>query len=209
MWAEMATAARMPDQRSAPTLPENPNARLSLMVPVVYGALLSYAMYVIAETFVRYRGIAPESAFQVSELIDGEGATQRLLVFVAMLAFLVKDVGEVIKLDATFPLMKTHRYSLELVIALCYLTAFAQARYNSYLSIAFFALAILFGGVWCNQLRKEYRSHEWEIAPFAQTLRYLHYVGGFMFFAEAATFMRGNNAYYFTWPRRSEERRVG
>ena len=100
------------------------NACLSQVIPVIYGALLSYAMYSTAETALRIRDVIPQPAPGRAVIGLSDGA-QRLIVSALILAYVISDVGELLRLDTRYKFKSTARYSQEIWIALFYLLAFA------------------------------------------------------------------------------------
>jgi hypothetical protein len=181
---------RPPSQRVESKL----NAELAQVIPVVYGALLSYAMYVLAQLITevaRYEeasGNGKKVGLSLTDFIP------HAVLFFAFVFFLVEDLGEIIKLAKEFPFKRTSRYSHELIVCFFFLASFAFLAASSSLALVSFAFAVIWGGVWCNQLKEEYRGDESQIDLFAKTQRNLQYFGGALFLAESATFLIMRNS---------------
>src|SRR5713101_3630581 len=105
---------------STTTLEDTVHACLSQIVPVVYGAVLSYAMYSVAEMALRIRRLSPAHTFAEGELINPWEGVQRLIIFVLVMAYVIDDVGEILRLDTAYKFRRSTRFSHEIWIALFY-----------------------------------------------------------------------------------------
>src|SRR4051812_44850018 len=100
------------------------NRHLASIVLVVYGAVLSYGMYVLSQVLVEVciaYSRMPQDANRLSAL--GEvlrTASLQLVLFTAVMLYLTEDIGEIVKLDSVFPHKRTSRYSHEIIIACFY-----------------------------------------------------------------------------------------
>ena len=156
------------------------NACLSQIIPVIYGALLSYAMYSIAETALVIRDVIPRSGIDRPVIGFADGA-QRLIIAAVILAYVISDVGELLRLDTRYKLKATARFSQEIWIALFYVLAFAYVRNGSYFAVVWLGASLALSGTWCNELKQEYREDEDKIANLAVALRFASYAGAAVF----------------------------
>jgi hypothetical protein len=145
------------------------NSALSAMNPVLYGAFLSYAIYCVAEIVA--------AAETPAAGLSWRDALLRLIIGLTMLVFLVKDFGEVLKIDRECPHRRVTRYLTEVAAVLFYAVSFGLVRTGTYFSVLSFAVAIFLGGLWCNALQVERKRDISNVATLARTLRGLHYFG--------------------------------
>jgi len=159
---------------SATKLPR-PAARLSKVVSVVYGAVLSYALYALADSIVIH-GIVEAMAqhWQLNIVVD---MCVRIMLFVPVLLFLVKHLGDVVMIETRFPAKRELRYLYEVVAASFYLCTFALLGRGSFFALFTFAVVLFVSGIWASEVRKEYRRHPCKISQLARTLRALNYIG--------------------------------
>lgn len=132
------------------------NQYLSSVIPILYGALLSYAMYVFASLLLdlfQYYGTLdladsglPRKGISLREFLPTAS------LFLLFTFFVVEDLGEIVKLSQIYPLRRTSRYSHEVVIAGLLLGGYAFLGVRSILAVVLFGTAIGWGGIWCNQL---------------------------------------------------------
>lgn len=159
--------------RAAAAAESEANAALSAMNPILYGALLSYAVYCVAEV------VATVETQDATSTLSWSGAENRLAIAVAMLLFLIKDTGEVLKIDRLAPCRRATRYTLELWVVLSYAVSFGLIRVGSYLSLAAYGLALGLGGLWANSFKNEMAAGDdrLRLRTFGKSLRGLHYLG--------------------------------
>lgn len=156
-----------------------PSAKLSQIAIVLYGGVLSYACYVLAENLI-IAGVV-ESVRRWWDAKIFLDTLMRFFLFIPVSLFLVKDLGDVVMIESRFPARRELRYVYELTAALFYLTTFALVTRGSFLSLMSFAGVLASGGLWCSELRREYPIHPYKIAELAKTLRTLHYLGSALF----------------------------
>jgi hypothetical protein len=101
----------------------------------------------------------------------------RLMLFVPVLLFLIKHLGDVVMIEARFPAKRELRYLYEVVAASFYLTTFALLARGSFFALFTFALVLFVSAIWSTELQKEYRRHPCKISQLARTLRGLNYMG--------------------------------
>lgn len=159
------------------------NAVLDQVPAVVYGAVIAYALYVLARLVVEL-----QAHYRVTDAdypgLSLQDAVPAFLVFAVVLIYMFEDIGEVMKIASKFPMRRTSRYYHELVIACFYVVAFALIEERSTIAWAAFAFAVGWGGVWLNQLKEEYQDHRSLVAELAKTQRGLQYSGGAVFLGE-------------------------
>lgn len=179
-------------------LPINLNNELANIIPVVYGALLSYAMYIFAQMVISF-----SSDFQKAEnyqlkfnYVQEFGLLS--LLYLPIFLFLVEDMGEIVKIGKSFPFRKPSRYASEIMVTFGFLSSFALISVKNCLSILTFAIALGFGGVWCNQLKQEYKSDCSGIDCVATTQRDLQLAGSFIFTFECVYFLITSNTIKLT-----------
>jgi len=156
------------------------NAELASIIPIVYGALLSYAMYILARLTIEFVQFLTATSWKGNIGTAFSNFLSTVALYLCMAFFVAEDLGEVIKLAKVYPFRRTSRYSHELIIAFWFITTFALLEAQNNLAIGAFAIAVFWGGVWCNELRGEY-AHDRELWEYATTQRNLQYVGAAAF----------------------------
>ena len=170
------------------------NDSLSSIIPVLYGAVLSYALYIAAQLIVDF--IQHNSDTNKGIALHEFGIS--IITFAVVICFLMQDFGGITKIQKVYPYRRTSRYTHEILIAFFYLASFALLVQRSIFSVMAFSFAITWGGVWCNQLKEEYLGDD--IAKYATTQRNLQYIGGALFMAQASSFLIYRNTSILTYP---------
>jgi hypothetical protein len=166
------------------------NQRLGEVIPLLYDAVLAYGMFVLAQLFIRLQaGFRPTDGHPNPQSIPPADFALALVLFCAVIAFLAQDIAEVVKFAVVCPMRRTSRFSHELIIASLYLITFSLIEQQNLLAWATFGIAVAWGGIWCNQVKEEYKDDKPEVAQYVTTLRWLHYVGGSFFVSESAAFL--------------------
>jgi hypothetical protein len=174
------------------------NKALSGLVPMIYGAVFSYALFIIATIVLEFYEVIHANQGAIS-YADLSNYSMRVLLFIFIFAYMVEDVGAIIKLANYFPYLRSSRYTHEVIIAAFYVGTFTLLKANSYLAIVTFGSLIFWGGIWCNQFKEEYKDHKTSINLFMKTQRDLQYVGGSLFLVEAFVFIAFKDTFVFTW----------
>jgi hypothetical protein len=177
----LTTLLPPPDSAPTETSFDGSNECLSELNPVLYDALLAFAVFCVAEVF----SLAETRDTRVLPWIE---ASPRVILLLAMLFFVVKDIGEVLKIDQKFPYRRVTRYGLEVLTVMLYGVSFGLARVGSYFAVVTFGLALFSGAAWCNALYVEGNTDPRNITTYAETLRALHYLGGLLCLLQFLTF---------------------
>jgi hypothetical protein len=176
------------------------NEKLFELIPVVYGAVLSYSLYVLAQIIIKLLNTALVVSITADELIKLVNEfINKFVVFSAIILFMMKDVGEIVKLSKDYPYTRSSRFIMEIIIACFYLMTFAFIEINSYFAIISFSVAIITGGLSQNKFKGEYLNSPSNIDALAQTQRFLHYLGGGVILFEAMIFLIKGYSYYLQW----------
>lgn len=190
------------------------NRHLFSVILILYGAVLSYAMYAVAIYLTTF----PAFLSTANSINDICGYFKILIMFFCFLSLIVEDLGEIVKLDQAFPFKRTTRYVHEFIICFLFLSSFALLSTQNSVSIIAFGMAIAWGGIWCNQLKEEYKDDYNQIVSFCCILRNFQFTGGLLisllgavsitiqnnleisrhlFFAFVFTYLLWKLAYYF------------
>jgi hypothetical protein len=166
------------------------NACLAGIIPIVYGAVFSYAMYVFAHILSKWLN----SINQADVVLNNENITNteligRVILFGIITMFMIEDVGAIIKLEKAFPFKRTARYTLEVVIAFFYILIYTLLGEGLFWTIPFFGVLLVLCGFWFHRFRNEYEKDETKIDRYANTIGNFHYVGAFIILGESAWFM--------------------
>lgn len=151
---------------------------LSRIVPVIYGAVLSYTMYVLAQLVNRYLIFLADPTENMSH--HYHEYLMPIILYILFTMFMVVDVGSVIRYGDIFPYKSSGRYIYEVIIACFYVMSYAMLLENSIMSLLSFAFVIVWGAPWCNQLKQEYLDDKSNIDDYMRTKRDLHYIGGML-----------------------------
>jgi hypothetical protein len=161
---------------------EHANSNLFQLIPVIYGAVFSYAMYVLSIVVIRaFNNWTTNKIFDHKYLYE-------IILFVAFTLYMIEDVGSVIKLGYKYPFKKTSRYTFEIFIALLYICVFSFLSEGIYWSVSVFALIAVTSGVWYNQFKQEYRNHSEGLNEYVTSERIMHYGGGCILLIETGLF---------------------
>lgn len=161
------------------------------MIPVIYGAIFSYAFYILTTIgagyyealFVREE-LSGMTFFQIINPFDaiGSGILRQLSIFLILYSFILKymveDIGSIIKLEKLFPFKRTSRYTHEIIIGLFYISIFYFMQINSFFALLLFSINVIWRGVWTKHLSGEYLGEP--ISFYAKTMYSIHFIWGFI-----------------------------
>lgn len=160
---------------------------LELLVRVAYGTVLAAIAFTIGQTLLHWDAIAARPSDP--QLLDTVEVFQRLIVSICFSLMVAKDLADGVRLNVDYPMRRYTRYWLECAIVLSYDLAFLFLTASNWLALAWFASALAFGGVWCNQLRLEYRHDDPSLGKVMAVVRTLHYYGTVSILALTGLFM--------------------
>lgn len=189
------------------------NNSLSKLIPVIYGAIFSYALFILAKSIEKYWDIivlqnqinnikVTWGTFisAVNEL--GVPILNEISIFtvtyIAIVIYMIEDVGGIIKLENKWPFKRTSRYTHEILLGTTYIIIFTFIELNSYLAILIFSINVIWGGIWIIQFEQEYLKVG--IKSYALVLRLLHFFWGFVLFLEAGYFIWIDKVISPQWP---------
>ena len=188
------------------------NQALSKLIPVIYGAIFSYALYILAKTIDKYWKVIVLQNQQNDIAITWQAFTNAItnlgapvltelsvfiLLYITIMIYMIEDVGGIIKLEDNWPFKRTSRYTHEILLGTSYITIFTLLELNSYLAIFIFSINVLWGGIWTNQFKQEYRNDY--IKNYAVVLRTLHFFWGFILLLESGYFIACDHVIYTGW----------
>lgn len=165
------------------------NKTLSSIVPVVYGAVLSYSMYVMSRILLGlFLPLKNNGLYGLTDRSMEQGV-YALIIFIAIILFMMQDVGSVYKLADVFPYKRTSRYTYEIWVASLYVAVFTFLEIHSYVTVFIFSFILLLGGLWCNQFKEEYLNHKSNIHCLMRTEASIYYFFGLIFLFESSFFI--------------------
>ena len=186
----------IPPVQVSETNVEHPfNQHLFSIILVVYGAVLSLAMYVIAS----YIATFSHHVHEAKTLLDILDFFKLLVLYVLFLLWVVEDLASIIKYDKAFPFKRASRYGHEIVISFFYLASFALLDARSSVGLVAFGLALVWNGIWLNQLKEEYKQEFSELRGYARLSRNFHYVGGALLALAAGVALALDNSNSISW----------
>jgi hypothetical protein len=168
---------------------KNNNSNLAMLIPVIYGAVFSYSMYILSQIFVHHFTVPipkpnpsnPEVAQELA-LISSRDFVKMVISYCLITIYMIEDIGSIIKLEFDYPYKSTSRYTYEFVIASLYIITFSLVGTNSKWCILSFALILLVGGRWFAKFIQEYKNDNSEdakkVCMYAVAQKTWHYVGG-------------------------------
>lgn len=165
------------------------NKILSNIIPIVYGAVISYSMYVFSRILIGLLLLAKKSQTNEIPFNEYEPYIYSFVIFICIWLFLIQEIGSIYKLSEVFPYKRTSRYTYEMWIATLYVAAFTFLEINSYVTVLMFSFILILGGLWCNQFKEEYLGSPGKIDHLMRTESNLYYFGGFSFLAQFSVFV--------------------
>lgn len=158
------------------------NASLSNIVPIVYGAVISYSMYVLSKLLSDLFSNRSELiSLPIESAVKFTNNINSIAIFLCIWLFLIQEIGSIYKLGNIFKYKRTSRYTHEMWIATFYVTAFTFLEISSYVTVLIFSLVLILGGLWCNQLKEEYPNHKTKIHLLMKLECQIYYSGGLIF----------------------------
>lgn len=162
------------------------NAYLFPLIPVIYGAVFSYAMYIFSNIIV---AAYVEWDIQHIRKIAYSTSLKQIVLFTSFTIYMIEDVGSIMKTGNLYPFMRTSRYTFEIYIALFYICTFSLLDKSIYYSVIAFAIVVLLGGIWHNQFKEEYATHDSNVKSYSAIERDLHYIGAMALLVQSAAFI--------------------
>ena len=127
-------------------------SKLVGVLDVLYGAVVGYGCYLIADT------LSPWFRAQV----EPAGINWiRLLLLAFVTNYLIADLVEARILNTAFPYQGRARFTLDIMIVLTFFGAYQAAAFQSRAVFVCLGGAILLGGLWAIFLDREYRALAW------------------------------------------------
>lgn len=169
-------------------LTSSANRYLSTIIPVIYGAVFSYSMYVASILIIKiWILVEVKNPNWFSEIIISE-YFYAFLGFIVVALYMIRDIGSIVKLEGQFHFLRSSRYTHEVFIAFLYMVTYTFILHGNYLAVPTFALVIFWGGIWCNQVKEEYYKNE-KLSNFMASMVGLQFFGFTIFMAQATFFL--------------------
>jgi hypothetical protein len=189
----------------------NINKRLEVFIFILYGAVLSFGIFKMAElisegfhTFYLY------NARQIENIIFQPSPFIKIALYIITSCFLICDFSGMIKVNNFFPYLRPSRFFIDCMIPFIYLLLFIACARNSILFPFEFSLLLFLCGAWGNNLYVDSKSivnelpdefSEWDIYDitkstaenYGKTIRNTHYAGGFLFIFLTIVFVFWNH----------------
>jgi hypothetical protein len=172
---------------------DSPNNKLlNGIIPIIYGAVFSFAFYVLSQIILEIYNNLPNYFIvenRTEFFIGFRMFIKKLILFIIVIIYMMEDVGAVLKLQEKYPYVRKSRYFHEIFISSLYVSTFTFILNAVFLAVFCVSLIIVWSGIWCNQLKEEYFNISGagqSFVDYMRDLRDMHYIGGSFIFIEVS-----------------------
>ncbi len=154
------------------------NIHLAQLVPVIYGAVFSYTMYVFSKLGVElFEAYAKREENSVGNTIVPaiDVCWKSIIAYFVITLYMIGDVGAVMKINGKYRYKRTSRYTQEYFVALGYIFTFSLLYINRVWAILPFTCVVFLGGLWFNNMKEELSKQNRSFTKFARSQRKWHY----------------------------------
>lgn len=170
------------------------NNELSTVIPVIYGALMSYAIYLVGEAAIKTFSHTEKLSWGFINCKNVAYNLGLLYLPIGMVfTLMLEDFGEISKLKVDFPYIGLWRLSHEVLICTLFSITLAFLSIQNMLGLVTFGMAVIWGGIWFVLLQKEYSAHPSNLKSACKTAATIQITGGFLFILPPALCIMATN----------------